>query len=120
MRMKPGPSSVRFFSKYVQSTMSRASSLTYHSSSAGCLRQRSHCLRDSRKRVNVSLASERVASAAEGQPQRHRAELQVAAHRVEQVPAVAFWQLVGAAAEHDESRRPRFHLGDVAQLDALA
>src|SRR4029078_13532829 len=57
---------------------------------------------------------------AELEPQRHRAELEVAAQRVQQVAAVAFRELVGTVAEHDEARRSRLYLGDVAKLDPLA
>src|SRR5689334_5299853 len=80
----------------------------------------------SRKRVKFDLARspfgaiEGVAAAAEFQAQRHRSQLQVSAHRVEQVAAIAFRKLVRAIAEHDEARRPGLHLSDVTQLDPLA
>src|SRR6059058_5348287 len=120
--MKPGPSSVRLFSKYPQSMMSRASSVTPCSSKAGCLRPWSHGRNTSPQRVNFALSTaiERVGAAAEVQSQRDRAELEVAAQRVDQIAAIALRKLVGAVAEHDEGRRPAAHLGDVAELDLPA
>src|SRR3954447_24431439 len=78
--------------------------------------------RDSRKRVNVSLAPaaiEGIGASAELEPQRDRAELEVPAHGVDQIAAIALGQLVGAVAEDHEGWRAGFHLGDVAQLDPL-
>src|SRR5690348_16495577 len=123
MRMKPGPSSARLFAKCPQSTMSRASSVTSSSSCAGLPRQWSHGGRDTGQRVKFALAPapvKRVRAAAELEPQRHRSEVEVTPHRVQQVAAIAFRKLVEPVAEHDEARRPALHLGDVAELDALA
>src|SRR4051794_39815897 len=120
--MKPGPSSVRLFSKCAQSTMSRASSLTCYSSNAECHRRGPTCRSDKRKRVNFSLAPapiERIPASAEVEPQRHWAKLEIAAHGIEQIAPIALGQLFGAVAEHDECRRTRLHLGDVAELDPL-
>src|SRR6185437_12812916 len=121
--MKPGPSSVRLFSKCAQSTMSRASSATSCSSRAGFLRQGPTAVRDRAKRVKFSLAAarlvERIGAAAEVEPQRDRAQIQVAAHRIEQIAAVTLRKLFEAIAEHDEARWTGVHLGDVAELDAL-
>src|SRR5436190_5159510 len=124
--MKPGPSSVRYFSNKAQSTMSGSSSSKSNSSFARSLGRGSTRDLTSPKRVKFALAPalaplvERIAAPPEFEPQRHRAELEVAPHRVEQIAAIAFGQRLGAVAEHDEGRRPRFHLSDVAQLDPLA
>src|SRR5689334_6169921 len=104
--MKPGPSSVRLFSKCTQSTMSRASSLTLSSSSAGSRRLCSTHGPDRGKGVNFSLAAalvERVGAATELQPQRNRTQIEVAPHRVQQVAAVALRKLLKAVAEHHEA-----------------
>src|SRR6185503_7369653 len=125
--MKPGPSSVRYFSNSVQSTMSGFSSSKCISSAPITSGMVPHLTLPSPKRVKFALASALarrsrigVPGAAEAQPQRHRAEREVAAHGVEQISAIAFGQFVGAVTEHDEGRRPRLHLGDIAQLDPLA
>src|SRR3954447_20847051 len=126
MRMKLGPSSVRLFSKCPQSTISRAASANFRSSSsAGCLRPWSHCLRISPQRVNFALAAplilgERVRAAAKVESKGHGAQAEIAPHRVEQIAAVALRQLVEAVAEHHEARRAALHLRDVAQLDPSA
>src|SRR5689334_21714524 len=125
--MKPGPSSDRLFSKCPQSTMSRASSVTSSSSCAGSPRPWSHGCRDRAQRVKFALAAplvpgavERVGAPAKVEPQRHRAEIEVAPHRVQEVAAIAFRKLLQPIAEDDEARRPALHLGDVAELDPLA
>src|SRR5687767_8599149 len=144
MRMNPGPSSARLRSKCTQSTMSGAPSLKLPASpkskpppiAAGacrpCPKQRNYpqrvktCLAEGSAALEFPWGRilpgrvERVARAAKGQPQRHRAELEVAAQGIDQIAAIAFGQLVGAVAEHDEARRPRLDLGDVAQLDPFA
>src|SRR5256885_14632651 len=114
MRMKPGPSSARHFSKYAQSTMSgRSSSNALHPAPdrSGVVPTSA---RGSRKRVKFSLAAvlvERGRPAPEAQPHRDRAEPEGAAHRVDQGGAIAFGQLVGAGAGHHERRRARLPLG---------
>src|SRR6476469_6146697 len=111
--MNPRPSSVRCFSKYAQSMMSRASSVTPCSSRAGNIRHWSHALETSGQRVKFSLAAtliKWVAAAAEIEPERHRAELQVAADGVHEVAAIALRQFVSAVAEHDKGRRAGLHL----------
>src|SRR5207302_8863722 len=76
-------------------------------------------------RVNFALAQlaaapvERVGAAAELEPDRHRAEREIAPHRVEQVAPVALRKLVSTVPEHDKSRRPGLHLRDVAELNPL-
>src|SRR5690242_6947741 len=120
--MKPGPSSVRLFSKKPQSTMSRASSAKSKLPDAGCLRQWSSGFPNRGERVKFSLAPalvERVRAPAKLQAQGHGAKLQVAAHRVQQVPAVALRKLFEPIAEYDERGRTRLHLGNVAELDPL-
>src|SRR5690348_5749884 len=126
MRMKPGPSSARLFSKCAQSTMSRASSLTPSSLFAAVLRPRLHGAWHRSERVKFALAPllaaagvERIRPAAEVEAQRNRAKIEVAPQRVHEIAPVAFGKLVGAVAEDDEARRPRLHLSDVAQLDPL-
>src|SRR5919112_3481580 len=115
MRMNPGPSSDRERSKCAQSTMSRASSLTCRSSSARAVPAVLPRLRDSRKRVKFALAApiaiEGIAPAAEVQPQRNCAEIEIAPKRVDEIAAVAFGQFVGAVAEHGKARRTGVHLG---------
>src|SRR5690242_8666270 len=122
MRMNPGPSSARLFSKCAQSTMSRASSATSSSSRAEIPAVVPRC-RSSWKRVNLALAAvavERVGAPSEIEPERDRADAEIAPHRVEEITPVALRKLFEPVAEHDEARRPRLHLGDVAQLDPLA
>src|SRR5215208_8513830 len=117
MRMKPVPSSDRLFSKCAQSTILLASSLTPSSSSAGCLRLWSHYALDRPQRVKFSLslrAIEGIGAPTEAEPQRHRAELEVAAHGIEEIAAIAVRQFVHPVAEDYEGRRARLHLGDVA------
>src|SRR5579884_2007973 len=125
--MKPAPSSTRLFSKCAQSTMSRASSLTPSSSNGGATQPRLHVHRDKLERVNFALAAvcrtvpvEWIAAAAEVQPQRDGTQLEFAPQCVEQVATIALGELIGPVAEHDEAWRPRLHLCDVAELDALA
>src|SRR5215210_4273761 len=127
MRMKPGPSSERDLSNKVQSTMSGFSSPKCNSPFPITSGMVPRVALPTSKRVNFALASAlmaasgiRIARAAERQPQGNRAKLEVAAHGVQQIAPVAFGQLVGAVAEHDEGRRSRLHLGDVTELDALA
>src|SRR5256885_5947584 len=125
--MKPGPSSFRFFSNSVQSTISGVSSVNANSPSRSP-RAWSHLrmwYREKGKlwlsRLNLAAAAvERVAPSAKVETHRHGPELQVATHRIEKVAAIAFGKLVGTVAGHDEGRGAALHLGDVAQLDPLA
>src|SRR5690348_15127449 len=125
--MKPGPSSDRLFSKCPQSTMSRASPVTSSSSCAGSPRPWSHNRRDRAQTVKFALAAalipgsvERVGPPAEVETKRHRAQVEVAPHRVQEVAAIAFRKFLEPVAEHNEARRPALHLRDVAELDPLA
>src|SRR6476646_10282237 len=108
--MKAGPSSVRLFSKCAQSTMSRAASVN-----PKLLKRRKHPAMvptrawDRSQRVNYFLAKSLSAVAVEGvgaapelKPERHRADFQVPAHRVEQIAPVAFRKLFEPIAEHHE------------------
>src|SRR5687767_1381713 len=118
--MKPGPSSVRLRSKCAQSTMS-FSTVTLVSSRPGEMRGRGSpdCFR--RARVKTSLAAAPATAArmifialaligvllrAQGQAQRHRPDIEVAPHRIEQIAAIAFGQHVDPSAEDHERRRP--------------
>src|SRR4051812_37145401 len=86
-------------------------------------RQWFHGVLDSLQTVNFALAAalvERVGTATEIEPKRHRAKAQVAAHGVEQVAPIALRKLFELVAEHDEAGWPGLHLGDVAQLDPPA
>src|SRR3954447_21653557 len=105
--MKPAPSSERLLSKCTQSTILESSSLIIF---PVCPLE----LRLTGERVKLALASivEWIFRRAEGQPQRHRLDLQVPPHRVQQVAAVAVGQLVDARAEHHERGRPGLHLRD--------
>src|SRR3982751_2993372 len=110
MRIKPGPSSARLFSKCTQSTMSGLSSLKIDAPRApwGVVpRDGSNA-----KRVKSRLLSALVPFRIKGifwrphrHPQRHGAQLEVTAHRIEQIAAIAFGQLVDPRAEDDEGRR---------------
>src|SRR6185503_14536171 len=74
------------------------------------------------QRVKFALAAgfvERIRTAAKIQAKRHRSEIEIAAHGVEQVSPIAFRKLLKPVAEHDEGRRAALHLRDVAQLDPL-
>src|SRR4051794_4952544 len=121
--MKPGPRSFRLFSKCVQSTMSRASSVTFHSSAAGGRQRLFPASADRRKRVKFCLTPalaaitvEWVCSAAKAQSQRNCAEFEVAAQRIHEISAVALRQFISAIAKHDEGRWSALHLRNVAQL----
>src|SRR6185369_3704660 len=123
IRMNPGPSSVRFFSNSAQSTMSGFSSLNVQPSlpiTSGMV-PTVGLVTAQRVKFSLSFAAvERVAAAAEVEPERNCAKLEVAAKGVEEVAAVALGKLIGAVAEHDEAGRAGFDLGDVAKLDPLA
>src|SRR5688572_13230496 len=68
----------------------------------------------------LTLVVKRVLRSAHGQPQRHRAEIEVAPHRIYEITLIAGRQLVDPSPEDDEARWPRLHLGDVSELDPLA
>src|SRR3954453_6844316 len=103
--------------------MSRASSLTPSSLSAGLPRPWSHSRPNRAKGVNFSLAAalvEGVGAAAKIKSQWDRPHAEIAPHRIEQVAAIAFRQFLEPVREPYDARRPRLHLRDVAELDPLA
>src|SRR5690349_8002583 len=99
MRMNAPPSSVRLFSKYAQSTMSRASSVTPQTPQC---RRRPATVQgpNRRKRVKFALAAplipgaiERVGTPAEVETEGDRAEVELAPQSVHKIPPIAFRQL---------------------------
>src|SRR4029079_14812178 len=65
--------------------------------------------RDRAQRGKFDLAAravERIGAPPEAQPKGDRAKVEVAPQCVDQIAPIALGQLVGAVAEHDESRRP--------------
>src|SRR3546814_3461438 len=54
------------------------------------------------------------------EPHGHRTEAHLLAEAFDEITQIAVRQLIDPRAEQDEARRPRVHLGDIAELDPLA